>query len=481
MGICCPYSPICSIAPCLPCCHFIPAPHNPEFRDNSNWMKELHKTNPEIKLRDMKIPASHDSATYSISKYKCCASVAKCQRLSLYEQLCHGIRFFDIRIGCKNGEIVILHGPISGGSFQEQVDQVLKFIKETDEEFIVFQYKEENSNGVTEKHRTEVLESLQKAFGEFCIKKEDVYPDDKWNKKTGWFCPSKVKLNEIVERKKRILILTEVGDFRGYLGGKDDKESDKIFFEVVIGKYNTFHRNNFFENRWHRKANAEGLLTSVLDHVKEYENKEDFFLMSQFTLTPDAENACDILKIGFGINPVKVDQHVRRLFERKKIQEFFEKYHGERLNYCWFDFVDYDMDLVNLLIGMNYKNKKLIIKKAEFFKSTGEIENLKGFFEKKVDGSCFLYISNLRESIGKGKLTLNVQYEGEESSEISKVITEKNTSVLVSFRDIMFYDYEEEKVENEAGETSSMVEPLLLDTKEIDFDEGEEEKDDKEE
>lgn len=63
------------------------------------WMGNLEKEIRSRKLKNLIIPGAHDSNTYSISKLKTLAPFARCQSKSLFDQLCLGVRFFDIRVG----------------------------------------------------------------------------------------------------------------------------------------------------------------------------------------------------------------------------------------------------------------------------------------------------------------------------------------------------------------------------------------------
>ena len=64
-----------------------------------SWMAHLEKEIRPRKLKNLILPGAHDSNTYSISKLKTLAPFARCQTKSLFEQLCLGIRFLDLRVG----------------------------------------------------------------------------------------------------------------------------------------------------------------------------------------------------------------------------------------------------------------------------------------------------------------------------------------------------------------------------------------------
>lgn len=55
--------------------------------DNSEWMQQLHEANPSIKLRDVVMPGTHDSATYTFSKAKLFSAAGLTQNVDIYNQL----------------------------------------------------------------------------------------------------------------------------------------------------------------------------------------------------------------------------------------------------------------------------------------------------------------------------------------------------------------------------------------------------------
>ncbi len=97
--------------------------------DPKEWMNQLGRSGNDILIRDMLIPGSHDSGTYNIpvdskpyfgldieegflgllSKIDFIGALsgwAKAQKGTIYDQLCAGIRYFDLRV--SNGKFVTL-------------------------------------------------------------------------------------------------------------------------------------------------------------------------------------------------------------------------------------------------------------------------------------------------------------------------------------------------------------------------------------
>lgn len=398
MGSCCP-NRICNCMPYANCCHYEHRGVNRDSKLQARWMEVLHNVNPNIKLNHMTIPGTHDSATYSISDKKVLSSAAKTQRLSLYEQLNHGVRFLDIRYGGDGSGrikgVKVMHGPFAGNTLIENVNQVKRFLDENPNEFIIARFKEERSKKISNLLRVQISEFILKTFLHLSVEDTDVYnfEEDEDYTKDGWFDLHNLTLNHILQSSRRILILGEIKMFKfvckGYkpkskkqrrkirdTGGKVDDEEHTI--RMYMRKKHFFLREDFFVNEWHNKNNAKTLLKSVYKNITD--NKSFMLFNSQITLTLDHDDCCDFVKIACCLDPVRIDQHVRRLLYGRKLQHFFERHIDKKWNYCWFDYVDYDMDIVNMLIGRNFQVELEIIKAIYSTKKKVIIFSSKFFF-----------------------------------------------------------------------------------------------------
>lgn len=342
----------------LNCCFYEKTKPNPKDKLLSKWMEILHKVNPKIKLNMMSIPGTHDSATYSIPDRKCLSSAAKTQRLSLYEQLNHGVRFLDVRYGGKSKkatlkDIRVMHGPFRGNTLIENLDQIRKFLDENPKEFVIARFKEERSKNISDKTRVEISEAIMEKFHELNLTESDVYDfdEDKDYEKDGWFNIENVTLDDLIVRKKRILLLGQKKMFKFISNSKTKKSIDKV--RLYMRKKGFFFRHDFFINKWHKKNRGKKLYKSILANIEDNHNKMLF--NSQFTLTFEHRQCCDFVRAAFCLDPVRIDQHVRRLYYHRNLQKFFELHIDKEWNYCWFDYFDYDMDVINMLIGRNFK------------------------------------------------------------------------------------------------------------------------------
>ena len=98
------------------------------FTNRASWMEDRLSTLGNTKLRDLVLPASHDSGMYLPG----IAALGKTQQLSLYGQLTAGVRYFDLRIMRKSpsGPFVIYHGPIIGPLLAEVLEDIRRYAAE---------------------------------------------------------------------------------------------------------------------------------------------------------------------------------------------------------------------------------------------------------------------------------------------------------------------------------------------------------------
>ena len=107
--------------------------------NNADWMTNLTSAAPNLKLRDVVVPGTHDSASYTISKMQPFAAVGRTQNVSCYDQLCRGCRYLDIRVGGVSegdNDVRIFHGFLKGGKLADVMDDISRFVDENPGEFI---------------------------------------------------------------------------------------------------------------------------------------------------------------------------------------------------------------------------------------------------------------------------------------------------------------------------------------------------------
>jgi 1-phosphatidylinositol phosphodiesterase len=103
----------------------------------TNWMSLL---NPNLSLAQLSIPGTHDSG----ARYEPVPGTAKCQDLTLEEQLNAGVRFLDIRCRHINDAFAIHHGFVYQNlNFDDVLGAVIGFLNANPGECVIMSVKEE--------------------------------------------------------------------------------------------------------------------------------------------------------------------------------------------------------------------------------------------------------------------------------------------------------------------------------------------------
>ena len=98
------------------------------FTNRASWMEDRLPTLGNTKLRDLVLPASHDSGMYLSG----IAALGKTQQLSFYGQLTAGVRYFDLRIkgNGRSSPFVIYHGPTTGPFLSTVLQDIQRYVEE---------------------------------------------------------------------------------------------------------------------------------------------------------------------------------------------------------------------------------------------------------------------------------------------------------------------------------------------------------------
>ncbi|XP_076913287.1 uncharacterized protein LOC143571822 [Bidens hawaiensis] len=143
-------------------CSFPGSDHHPT--DRKNWISGL---NPErVRINQIVWPGTHDSATNKIGVKMVSRPFAQCQSLSIYKQLVLGTRLLDIRV---NENRKVCHGVLATYSVDVVINDVKKFISETESEIIILEIRTEF--GHTDP--PELEKYLEEQIGEYLIHQDD--------------------------------------------------------------------------------------------------------------------------------------------------------------------------------------------------------------------------------------------------------------------------------------------------------------------
>ncbi|KAJ7978595.1 1-phosphatidylinositol phosphodiesterase-like protein [Quillaja saponaria] len=132
--------------------------------DRKNWMAGL---NPEkVDINKIVWPGTHDSATNEIGIPFITRPFAQCQSLSIYNQLVKGARVLDIRI---QEDRLVCHGILVTYSIDVVIEDVKKFLSETQSEIIILEVRTEFGHEDPPDFDT----YLEDQLGEFLIHQDD--------------------------------------------------------------------------------------------------------------------------------------------------------------------------------------------------------------------------------------------------------------------------------------------------------------------
>lgn len=97
----------------------------------TEWMSYIYDDAP---VTDIAIPGSHDSGCIEMPYY------GATQDLTFAEQLDRGVRYFDIRVNDKGGDLVIYHSIVNGVDFEGVLRDIDAFMDAHPSEFLVLDF-----------------------------------------------------------------------------------------------------------------------------------------------------------------------------------------------------------------------------------------------------------------------------------------------------------------------------------------------------
>ncbi|KAL3682480.1 hypothetical protein R1sor_000502 [Riccia sorocarpa] len=103
---------------------------------NKEWMASLDLD--RVQVKNVLWPGTHDSATNKIGIPLISRPFAQCQTLSIYNQLCLGVRVLDIRVQ-ETGRVC--HGILNTYKLGVVIEDIQRFLSETRYEFIILEIR----------------------------------------------------------------------------------------------------------------------------------------------------------------------------------------------------------------------------------------------------------------------------------------------------------------------------------------------------
>ncbi len=127
----------------------------------TEWMSYISDDAPVTRLA---IPGSHDSGCSGMPWY------AETQDLNFAEQLARGVRYFDIRVNKKGGDLVIFHGPVNGTNYVELLYQIDEFMDAHPSEFLILDFSHFKNDSESEVFRLfDEIVSAERVVNDTCM------------------------------------------------------------------------------------------------------------------------------------------------------------------------------------------------------------------------------------------------------------------------------------------------------------------------
>ncbi|WP_196889228.1 phosphatidylinositol-specific phospholipase C domain-containing protein [Aureivirga sp. CE67] len=228
--------------------------------DRGNWMINEMPSIGSKTLGQIAIPGSHDAGMYELS-------LGQTQDLSIYGQLHHGSRFFDLRL---DGDLHIYHGPIQGPSVDVVIDDIKKFMDEGREELIILKFSHfKDFNGDLYKS---LVDKLHQNLGAYLYKNDT-------GKRLG-----EITISEYVSNGGKLLVVVD----ENY---EIDFPSEDIYVYRDWSKDDLQNADLIVFDEYSNTTSYEDMKNDQLRALNEYNGKTpsgykvDMFLLS-WTLTP---------------------------------------------------------------------------------------------------------------------------------------------------------------------------------------------------
>jgi hypothetical protein len=283
--------------------------------DFSHWMSVNYDKIKDKSLRQLTLPGSHDAGMYSGGGLQ---TLGKTQDLTIYQQLCEGVRYFDLRPnwGWTHSAFYLYHGYIQGPLLSDVFDDIAKFMREPGcKELVVI--KLSHSNYSNEDYVNEMVRLIFQKLGPF-------------------LCPppptgtrlADIPMSQLIATLGRVMVVvdqaysvenfyTGIYTYRDWESGDPEKGALTVF------------------DRYSNTTDAEFMISDQTDKFNSFDGRChgnpnvqcDLFLLS-WTLTP----ATAVWYYAKQVNP---------LLSSKVLGMKIPNLHGQRINVLYVDYVEH--------------------------------------------------------------------------------------------------------------------------------------------
>jgi hypothetical protein len=356
----------------------------------SNWMERLIQLNDTIVLKDIIIPGSHHSASYSIPNFRLFSAIAKTQNLSIKQQLNSGIRYLDIRLAptkdqsqiqCNDdnssipnlSNISVWHGSIQGSCTLETVLlDIQEFCCNYTSECIIIEFVPEHGHVMTKEQKRICLDTILSV-----LDTSNIIPASKIKE-----CITSIPLksvietnysNTILEKHKQHNIALELLERQRYRNKSKlilllhDRffENDFAINEIMNHK-ECFNLSSYYvANKWHNIHNSMPLLFNKnVTHLNRYQ-QFPFFICNQFIITPNINSLKDIICFLLGIHSLRPISWSCRMYQTNQLDQFLASSiknidqvatTHRQWNILLLDYIDLCPDILDFVISLNFHN-----------------------------------------------------------------------------------------------------------------------------
>tara|TARA_B100000674_G_C37968708_1_gene975866 strand:+ start:1903 stop:2898 length:996 start_codon:yes stop_codon:yes gene_type:complete len=313
--------------------------------ETNKWMEILYQYIKHKTVKEIVIPGTHDSGTYSctiergitpqsdfpsfLCKIPCLRPIILNfvidQNYDILSQLNAGIRYFDFRVSLSIYDNKFrVHHSLYGDEYENIFNQILEFISINKNEIIIINfshfYWKKNQNMTLDQHRS-LLKIMESCIGKYLLSSDNI----------------NMKIEDILKTDKRIILI--------YNGEFDENLTDLInqlnVNYIVNGSCN-------LENKW---PNSQ----KITDLINYFNNDEDTsqyginFFQLKAVLTPNKKSVFQGVFL-----PCYYPSSTRELAEicNPSIHKWL-KLNKYNVNIVSLDWIDHSPDLILYLIGKN--------------------------------------------------------------------------------------------------------------------------------
>jgi hypothetical protein len=358
-------------------CFISDVPRRSSIQDShADWMYHLLQTDPNIQLRSMCIPGSHDSATNTISSFKPFSAVGRTQNVCVSEQLLRGIRYLDIRMAGTSTGVGIFHGCLGGSPLSDILHKITEFLKQHPHEFLFLDFVAEFGRNFTSTQKKEALDMIQEYLGPYLYKGKDC--NDLLNHHS---------LQELVQANQRVCLLLHPRIFNDFVWNGTVYDCD-----FVHSNYHYFDSTKVMHNKWHNTRDICLLLKWNIDELEHSSKDRAKILVNQFLLTPGVGGPTDVFQLLFGLISLRPISFAQRLIP--SMEEFFRNHAEMTWHVLMMDFIDLVPGLLSFIMSLNFPSQLHIVRAT--INTTNDVteQMTKFVYRNKV-----LFLTNVRSDL----------------------------------------------------------------------------------